>query len=218
MIKRDNLPLKDFNNYVTDQDRLLSVPANLDDPIPVLYQAGYLTIKGHDEEFNTVTLGYPNLEVERGFLKNLFSYYTPEKDSAMSIQNFITDLRQRDVDGFMVRLQSLFSGYHYSQMDLGNLELHYRNVIYLVMKLMGFYTEAELQTAAGRIDLVVGTSDCLYLFEFKLNKNAQEAIDQINHRDYLLPFRADGRQIIKISAGFDDNIRSISDWLVEYTD
>ena len=82
MIKRDNLPLKDFNNYVTDQDRLLSVPPNLDDPIPVLYQAGYLTIKGHDEEFNTVTLGYPNLEVERGFLKNLFSYYTPEKDSA----------------------------------------------------------------------------------------------------------------------------------------
>lgn len=218
MIKRDNLPLKDFNNYVTDQDRLLSVPANLDDPIPVLYQAGYLTIKGHDEEFNTVTLGYPNLEVERGFLKNLFSYYTPEKDSAMSIQNFITDLRQRNVDAFMVRLQSLFSGYHYSQMDLGNLELHYRNVIYLVMKLMGFYTEAELQTAAGRIDLLVGTSDSLYLFEFKLNKNAQEAMDQINHRDYLLPFRADGRQIIKIGAGFDDSIRSISDWLVEYTD
>ena len=83
------------------------------------------------------------------------------------------------------------------------------------MKLMGFYTEAELQTASGRIDLLVGTADYLYLFEFKLNNSAQEAMDQINHRDYLLPFRADGRKIVKIGANFDDDIRSISDWIVE---
>ena len=179
------------------------------------YQAGYLTIKGHNEEFGTVKLGYPNLEVERGFLSNLFAYYTPEKRSATFIQHFVTDLRQGNVDSFMVRLQSLFSGYHYSQVDLGNLELHYRNVIYLVMKLMGYYTDAEMQTASGRIDLLVGTSDYLYLFEFKLNHSAQQAMDQINHRDYLLPFRADGRKILKIGANFDDGIRSISDWIVE---
>ena len=95
------------------------------------------------------------------------------------------------------------------------MELHYRNVIYLVMKLMGFYTEAEMQTASGRIDLTVKTPDYLYLIEFKLNKSAQAAMDQINDRDYLMPYRADGRKIIKISANFDDNIRSISDWIIE---
>lgn len=215
MIKRDKMPLRDFNRYEVAPDQLLSVTGSLDDPVPVLYQAGYLTIKGHNEEFGIVRLGYPNLEVERGFLSNLFAYYTPEKRSATFIQHFVTDLRQGNVDSFMVRLQSLFSGYHYSQVDLGNLELHYRNVIYLVMKLMGYYTDAEMQTASGRIDLLVGTSDYLYLFEFKLNHSAQQAMDQINHRDYLLPFRADGRKILKIGANFDDGIRSISDWIVE---
>lgn len=216
MIKRDNLPLKDFNNYETDIFTLESVPADLQNPIPVLYQSGYLTIKDYDTEFETVTLGYPNREVERGFLDVLFSYYTPEKSSGFTIKNFVKDVRSGNVDGFMTRLQGLFSGYKYSQIDLGNLELHYRNVIYLVMKLMGFFTEAEMQTASGRIDLKVGTTEYLYLFEFKLNKNAQEAMDQINDRDYLLPFQADGRKIVKVGANFDDRIRSISTpWLVE---
>lgn len=217
MIKRDNLPLKDFSNYETDLFILGSVPADLRNPIPVLYQSGYLTIKDYDPEFETVTLGYPNREVERGFLDVLFSYYTPEKSSGFTIKNFVKDMRSGNVDGFMIRLQALFSGYKYSQIDLGNLEMHYRNVIYLVMKLMGFFTEAEMQTAASRIDLMVQTADYVYLFEFKMNKSAQDAMDQINSRDYLLPFHADGRRIIKIGANFDDRIRSISTpWLVEW--
>lgn len=84
------------------------------------------------------------------------------------------------------------------------------------MKLMGFYTEAEMQTASGRIDLVLKTSDYLYLFEFKLNRTAEDAMEQINSRDYLLPFQADGRTVIKVGANFDDGIRSISDWIIEY--
>jgi len=216
MIKRDNMPLKDFNSYETDIFTLDSVPADLRNPIPVLYQSGYLTIKAYDSEFRTVTLGYPNREVEQGFLDILFSYYTPEKSSGFAIKSFVNDIRSGNVDAFMTRLQALFSSYKYSQVDLGHLELHYRNVIYLVMKLMGFYTEAEMQTAAGRIDLMVKTADYLYLFEFKLNRDAREAMAQINSRDYLLPFRADGRTIIKIGASFDDTIRSIATpWLVE---
>lgn len=215
LIKKGNFPLKDFNNYKTSENELLSVPAKLDNPIPVLYQAGYLTIKGHNEMFRTLILGYPNQEVEHGFLDNLFVYYTSRRESSVLIEEFILDLQQGNAEGFMNRLQSLFSGYHYDQIDLGDLELHYRNVIYLVMKLMGFYTEAEMRTASGRIDLLVGTHNYLYLFEFKLNKSSQEAMDQINDRDYLLPYKADGRKIIKIGANFDDKIRSISDWMVE---
>lgn len=215
MIKNDRMQLKDFNNYETDINRLESVPENLRDAIPVLYQSGYLTIKGYDREFDTVTLSYPNREVERGFLDMLFAIYTNEKSAAFSIKHFVMDVRSGNVDGFMERLRSLFSDYKYSQMDLGNLELHYRNVVYLVMKLMGFHTEAELQTASGRIDLTVRTADYLYLFEFKLNGTSREAMDQINSRDYQIPFKADGRRIIKVGANFDDRMRTISDWIVE---
>lgn len=215
MIKREDIPLKDFNNYETGLDRLKSVSENLDDALPVLYQTGYLTIKDHDPEFDTVTLGYPNREVERGFMNILFTHYTNEKSSVFSIKHFLLDVRSGNVNGFMQRMRSLFSDYHYSQIDLGHLELHYRNVIYIVMKLMGLYTDAELQTASGRIDLMVKTPDYLYLFEFKLNRTAQEAMDQINNRDYLIPFETDRRHIFKIGANFDDSIRSISDWIVE---
>lgn len=72
-----------------------------------------------------------------------------------------------------------------------------------------------MQTASGRIDLRVKTPEYLYLFEFKVNRSAREAMDQINSRDYLLPFRADGCKLIKVGANFDDAIRSISDWIVE---
>ena len=98
---------------------------------------------------------------------------------------------------------------------MANLDPHYRNGKYLLRKLIGCYTHAEMRTAAGRIDLLVRTPDYLYLFEFKVNKSAQAAMDQINERDYLLPVHADGPKSVKGGLNFDDTIRSISEWIVE---
>ena len=217
MIRRMEIDLRDMENMEEDVDDLMDASFDLGNTVPIMYQSGYLTIKDYDARFNTVTLGYPNREVERGFLNGLMKVFTAGRNgrTEFDVRRFVLDVEAGRVEDFMIRLQSLFSGYHYDQMDLGNLELHYRNVIYLTMKLMGFYTEAEMQTASGRIDLRVKTPEYLYLFEFKVNRSAREAIDQINDRDYLLPFRADGRKIIKVGANFDDAIRSISDWIVE---
>lgn len=217
MIRRMEIDLRDLEHLEEDVNVLMDASFDLSNTVPIMYQSGYLTIKAYDRRFNTVTLGYPNREVERGFLNGLMKMFTANANgrTEFDVRRFVLDVEAGRVDDFMTRLQSLFSGYHYDQMDLGNLELHYRNVIYLTMKLMGFFTEAEMRTAAGRIDLMVKTPDFLYLFEFKVNGSAEAAMDQINDRDYLMPFRADGRRIIKVGANFDDAIRSISSWLVE---
>lgn len=217
MIRRMEIDLRDLEHMQADINDLMDASYDLSSTLPIMYQSGYLTIKSYDGRFDTVALGYPNREVERGFLNGLMKIFTNSNSgrSEFDVSRFVLDVEAGRVDDFMSRLQALFSGYHYDQMDLGHLELHYRNVIYLVMKLMGFYTHAEMQTASGRIDLVVETPDFLYLFEFKVNQNAQKAIEQINGRDYLMPFQADGRKIIKVGANFDDSIRSISAWLVE---
>ena len=217
MIRRMEIDLRDLEHTEEEIDNLMDASFDLSNTVPIMYQSGYLTIKDYDSRFQTVILDYPNREVERGFLNGLMKIFTasPGGRSEFELKRFVRDVEAGRVDDFMTRLQALFSGYHYDQMDLGNLEMHYRNVIYLVMKLMGYYTEAEMRTASGRIDLVVKTPRYLYLFEFKINRSAQDAMDQINNRDYLLPFRADGREIIKVGANFDDSIRSITSWLVE---
>ena len=217
MIRRMEIDLRDLEHLEENVDELMDASFDLSNTVPIMYQSGYLTIKKYDARFNTVTLGYPNHEVERGFLNGLMKIFTAGRNgrTEFDVRKFVLDVEAGKVDDFMTRLRSLFSGYHYDQMDLGNLEMHYRNVIYLTMKLMGFYTEAEMQTASGRIDLMVKTPQYLYLFEFKINGSVEAAMDQINDRDYLLPFRADGRTIIKVGANFDNSIRSISAWLVE---
>ena len=219
MIRDMQIDLRDLEHIEEKLNNLMDASFDLSNAIPLMYQSGYLTIRSYDRRFGTVVLDYPNEEVEQGFLDMLMKIYTQSRSgrSEFDVRRFVLDVEAGRVDDFMTRLQALFSGYQYDQMDLGNLELHYRNVIYLVMKLMGFYTHAEMRTAAGRIDLLVKTPDYLYLFEFKINKSAQAAIDQINSRDYLLPFHADGRKIVKVGVNFDDTIRSIATpWIVEY--
>ena len=219
MIRDMQIDLRDLEHIEEKLNNLMDASFDLSNAIPLMYQSGYLTIRSYDRRFGTVVLDYPNEEVEQGFLDMLMKIYTQSRSgrSEFDVRRFVLDVEAGRVDDFMTRLQALFSGYQYDQMDLGNLELHYRNVIYLVMKLMGFYTHAEMRTAAGRIDLLVKTPKYLYLFEFKVNESAQAAMDQINSRDYLLPFRADGRKIVKVGVNFDDTIRSIATpWIVEY--
>ena len=216
MIKAGQLQLRQLNDYQTSLSSLSSISFSLGNLIPVLYQSGYLTIKGVNPRYRKfVALGYPNMEVESGFLNELMAVYTPipRSDTEFVITRFTDDVCDGRTDSFMQRLQSLFSGYQYDQMELGNLELHYRNVIYLVMRLMGFYTRAEMQTANGRIDLAVRTDRFLYLFEFKLDGTAREALRQIDSRDYPMPFKADGRTIIKVGANFSSSLRSIEEWI-----
>ena len=131
------------------------------------------------------------------------------------ISKFVLDVEAGRAEEFMQRLQSLFSGFPYDSFDLKALERHYQDIVFIIMTLMGFYTHVEYKTASGRIDLVIETADYIYVLEFKIDRTAREALDQINTKDYLLPFKADGRQLIKIGVNFSSKLRSIEDWLIE---
>ena len=187
-----------------------------DNPLPVIFQSGYLTIKSYDKEFNTYTLCYPNREVKEGFIRFLLPYYTQNKrHNTFDLRRFVQDLRSGRVEEFMTRLQSLFADTPYLLVHGGDRERHYHNVIYLLTRLMGFYVKAEYQTAAGRIDMVLETSDYVYVMEFKLNGSAEEALQQINDKGYALPFLSSGKKVFKIGINFSAETKSIDRWAIE---
>ena len=185
------------------------------DPIPVLYQSGYLTIVDYDKEFGLFTLSYPNEEVKAGFINFLLPFYTKtnDKQAQTIISKFVTSVREGRSQEFMQQLQSLMAGTPYELVK--ELENHYQNVIYIITKLMGFYVQAEYRTMSGRIDLLIGTKEYLYIIELKFNGSAQEAIQQINDKDYSLPFEQQDRTIIKIGANVSKETRNIEEWIIE---
>ncbi len=217
MLKTRRLQLQKLSNYVANVTDLTDVSFNLGNFIPVLYQSGYLTIKEYDKRFDSVKLGFPNREVENGFLRQLIPYYTSlaQQSTAFQIQSFVLDVEAGRAEEFLIRLQSLFADFQYDSFELLHLEQHYQDVIFIIFKLMGFYTRTEYKTASGRIDMVVKTQDYIYVMEFKMDRSAEEALAQIDTKDYLLPFKADGRKTVKIGANFDSKKRTLDSWIIE---
>lgn len=182
-------------------------------PVPILYQAGYLTIKGYDRRFHEYYLDYPNEEVEEGFAKDLLVSGSRNLNANQLIVDFVKDVERGRAESFMERLQSLFADIPYDQVP--DRELHYENMMYLVMKLMGFYTHTEYKTSDGRIDMIVKTGGYIYVMEFKLDGTAEEAMRQIHEKEYFRPFLKDGKQIILIAANFSASTRRPDTWLLE---
>ncbi len=217
-IKSQAIELEDLNETEVTQRQLENVPFDMEgDTIPILYQSGYLTIKSYNQKNGIITLGYPNREVELGFHEQLMNAYTPgtSTKSAFGLLKFKKDVETGNIEGFMRRLQCLFASISYDSFNLMNLEQHYQNIIYLLFKLLGYYCHAEYRTSTGRIDLMIETDKHIYLFEFKLNRTAQEALDQINCKEYLLPFKFDNRQAYKIGANFCSEKKNLDSWIIE---
>ena len=118
-----------------------------------------------------------------------------------------------DYNSFFRRLQSFFADTTYEV--IRDQELHYENVLFIVFKLLGFYTKVEYHTSEGRIDLVLQTDKFIYIMEFKLNGTAEDALQQINDKNYALPFEMDGRKLFKIGVNFTAETRNIEKWIVE---
>ena len=185
-----------------------------ENPIPLLYQSGYLTIKGYDKRFGLYRLGFPNEEVEKGFISFLLPYYAKvgKSESIFQISLFVRDVESGDIDSFMQRLQSFFADTPYELVR--DLELHYQNVLFIVFKLLGFYTHAEYHTSKGRIDLTIQTDRYIYVMEFKLDGTAEEALRQIEEKHYAQPFLSDNRQLYKVGVNFSAQARNIEKWVV----
>jgi hypothetical protein len=215
LLKKHNYNLEQMATAECDADVLNSVDSQSTNPIPVIYQSGYLTIKGYNPRFGIYKLGFPNAEVEDGFMKFLLPYYSPinRSQSAFYIANFVEEVEAGKVDEFFKRLSSLFADTPYELIK--DLENHYQNVLFIVARLMGLYVKAEYHTSEGRIDLVLQTDVYTYVMEFKLDGTAEEALAQINDKNYALPFAVGNRKVVKIGVNFSSATRNIERWIVE---
>ena len=182
-------------------------------PIPVLYQSGYLTIKGY--EGGEYLLGFPNEEVRLGFLKGLMPYYcggNPDDNTAF-VGRLTRAMRQQDIEQAMRLLRGFFSSVPYDAEKQD--EAHYKTMFYLIFRLAAaFDVRTEERSAAGRCDAVVETKDSVFVFEFKLKGTAQEALAQIDERGYMIPYEASGKRVFKIGASFDEDLKTLKEWLV----
>ena len=160
-------------------------------------------------------LGFPNDEVKYGFLNFLVPFYTPVTDDKKGfyIGRFVQDLRNGEVDAFMQRCEAFFADFPYELND--KTERHYQVVLYLIFKLMGQFTSAEVRSAQGRADAIVQTPKYVYVFEFKLNGTAENALQQIEEKGYAKPYQTDSRQVIKVGVEFSAETRNVKRWLVQ---
>ncbi|MCQ2314776.1 MAG: ATP-binding protein [Bacteroidales bacterium] len=215
LLKQHQYVLPDLEHEEPDADTLNCVDIASTNPIPVIYQSGYLTIKGYDKEFELFRLGFPNREVKQGFLKYLMPFYanTVQGKSAFEISRFVRSLYNGEIESFMERLQSFLSACPYELEP--EQERHFQSVMFILTSLCGYYVEIESHTNKGRMDMTVKTKDYIYIFEFKFNKSAEEALQQINEKGYAEPFAKDGRNLIKIGVNFSTECRNIDKWVIE---
>ena len=213
-LKKTCYPLENMTTEELSTDTLNSIDIMDENPLPLLYQSGYLTLKSYDERFDAYTLGFPNREVEQGFIKYLLPFYTPKTDrkSTFSIARFVKDVEMGDAEGFMHRLQDFFADGDYQV--VGNTEKYFQNTLYVFFRLLGFYVNVERRTSNGRIDVLIQTPDYIYILELKINQTAAAALQQIEDKGYALPFASDPRQLFKIGINFSTETKLIDDWRI----
>jgi len=209
-------------NIRLDESDLEANRTDSRNPLPILFQAGYLTIKEYQAMFNVYRLGFPNDEVRYGFMKNLLDGFAPTLYGAgVAASDFARDMLEGKVDEFMTRMRSILSGIPYSTVSSEEMvalrERDYQVSVYLIFSLMGQFVQTEVHNSVGRADCVVHTRDVIYVFEFKLwsKGTPQEALAQIKANGYDTPFRASGKRVVLIGVSFDEQKRTIGAWEAE---
>ena len=193
------------------------------DPMVMLFQTGYLTIDRAERRQIPFTskaiteyyLHFPNMEVEESFNGSLLTYCTNVRkhDTQELMLNLVTAVGTGNVDGFMKLFQSIFAGIPYSVHVKD--EHYYQTVFYVICDLLKLLVQAEVCTNDGRIDMMVAAGEWIYVIEFKLNKTADDAMQQIENKDYALKYRKEGHRIMLVGVNFDFNAGNISNWLKE---
>ncbi|MDR2693172.1 MAG: ATP-binding protein, partial [Chitinispirillales bacterium] len=188
---------------------------NIDDmeAAPILCQTGYLTISDYDEETSIYTLDFPNREVDASFAGSLLRHYLGATDNERLDTKFITAIPKGNLDGAMGILRRIFAGIPYGV--VGKKECHFQTVVHVIFKMLGFNCLSEVQTADGRLDTMVETRNFVYCFEFKLDGSAEEALTQIDTKEYMTPWEGSGKKLFKVGVNFDYEKRNIDRWVMK---
>ena len=214
-LKKTGYPLDNMTEEELSADTLNSIDVMDVNPLPLLYQSGYLTIKDYDPEFKTYRLGFPNREVREGFIKYLYPFYTPKTQDLgrFAITLFVKDIRSGQAEAFMTRLSDFFATGDY--LVMGRLEIYLQNTLNVIFNLMGLYVEVERHTTNGRMDMVIQTPQYVYIIELKIDQTAAVALQQIEQRGYANAFAGDTRKLFKIGINFSSEKKLIDDWKIE---
>ena len=187
---------------------------NMKSILPLFYQSGYITIKHFDRKAKLFTLGFPNKEVKTGLMDNLYTYYVaPTLDyRATNIWRISKGLLEDEPETSLQTLQAYLESIPYQDSRFD--ENHYTQMLYVIFSLLGLHVDSQVRTAKGRLDVVVRTEGHIYVMEVKLDRPAREAIEQIDSRNYLLPYSLDGRQLTKIGISFSTEERNVTEWII----
>ena len=196
---------------------------NMEDALPLLYQSGYLTIKGYDPDVEAYTLSIPNQEVRIGYTQGLLPAYIGLKGSDVQLgfaAKFWRALKKGDVDLAMREMQAYMAAIPYVEgfkkklAEAATAEGFYEYTMYLIFSMLNVYVRTQVKCAGGRTDLVVWMPDTIYVFELKVNGTAQEALQQIDDKSYAIPYQTDGRPVVKVGVKCDAEKRVPVDWLI----
>ncbi len=203
-----------LSDQEADSALLTDINSAFLNPVPLLYQSGYLTIKDYEPDLRIYHLGFPNLEVRHGFLNFLMPYYTQTNADSPTvlIARMTRDIRSGNPESLMERLDALFARTSYQIQ--GDCEKDFQYAMYIIFELMGEYVEVERTTSNGRIDVLIQAKEYIYIIEIKINSTAEEALAQIEEKGYARPFADDGRKIFKIGVNFSTADRRIDGWKV----
>ena len=181
---------------------------------PLLYQSGYVTIKGYDEMFQIYTLDIPNAEVRIGLMRSLIPYYVTRdtQTTNTTVVNLARALVRGDMDGMLRLLQTFLSTVPYC--DRTDYEGHYQQMLYVIFSLLGAYVDVDVRTPMGRVDLVMRTATTLYVVELKLNQSAEAAMQQIDLKNYPERFALRGLPVVKVGINFDMERHTLKDWVI----
>lgn len=215
-ILTNDIDVSGLNGKKVDKSSLVDLSMYASNPIPLLYQTGYLTIKDYEERRRRYTLGYPNREVESSILNNILELYLPSShEKKGAIYDMEDALEEGDPKEF-IRLLSSFLADIPNQLHkyVDRYENYYHTIFYCLTTLIGLEVEAEYSTSEGFIDIVVKTNRFIYIIELKINGSAKDAMAQIESRHYAAPFAADSRQKVEIGLGFSSKTHNLSSVLI----
>ena len=199
-------------------EMFIDYKADVEQPLPMIYQSGYLTIKACNPRRQTYLLDFPNDEVRSGFISVLAGDYFKEgrAQPATWLEDVTDALENGNIEAFMKQMTALLSSVTYRfqrKQDAFECERYFQYTFYLIMQMLGRYnTLVEKETSEGRIDCVLECPDYVYILEFKLNGSASSALEQIEDKGYAKPYMADSRKVICLGINFSSEKGTIDDW------
>ena len=218
LLRTRQLYLPELEGYRCNFETFDAPTERITDPVPVLFQSGYLTLKDYDRFTNEFILGFPNEEVYTGFAGSLFKYYCPDyPQGKLTITGAYTRLRLKmfTLDDFLRAIQTFFAAIPYSITGKNQNEQFYQASLYNLLASAGAHVHVEQQTATGRMDISMILEDAIYILELKYDKTADKALSQIKEKDYAVAFAADPRPVYAVGLNFGTNSHTLDDWTVE---